>query len=77
MSTVAQLVENARRLGHQTQTVAASAAFTGYAGVRSLCIWCAETVYGRAYRVPCGGECEQCTQVGADVIIIDEDDIDP
>lgn len=72
--TIETLVENARRLGKESQHVALAAGFCrGLAGVASLCVWCANERYGwsaKAFRLPRGGECMDCSYAGYDCLVI-------
>jgi hypothetical protein len=65
---------NARRLGHGSHLLAAAAYLTGYTAY-SLCCGCAESVEGKAIRLPAGGECDRCSYVGVDCLVIVPDDL--
>lgn len=72
--TIEILVENARRLGKESQHVALAAGFCrGLAGVASLCVWCADERHGwtaKAFRLPRGGECQACSYTGYDCLVV-------
>jgi hypothetical protein len=68
-ATIARYIANAYALGHGSHVVAGAAAFTGLQS-HSLCCWCAETVDGEATRLPAGGECDRCSYVGRDCLVI-------
>jgi len=69
--TIEKLIENAAFLGHESHTVALAATVCGITA-HSLCCWCAETVApgGLAIRLPTGGECERCSYVGQDCLVV-------
>lgn len=66
---ITALIQNAKRLGHGSHTVAAAAYLLGIKA-QSLCCWCADSVDGNAVRLPAGGECQGCYYVGSDCLII-------
>jgi hypothetical protein len=70
MATMQTLINNAARLGHTTQIAAFAIALVTKKPAHSLCCWCAEHVEGEAHRLPAGGECSRCLNVGRDVLVI-------
>jgi len=66
----AQLIRNARALGHASQTAAFAIELAAGRPAHSLCCWCAESVEGDATRLPQGGECSRCAYVGPDCLVI-------
>jgi hypothetical protein len=62
-------VANAIKFGHGSHVVADAAALMGHTAY-SLCCWCAESVQGKAMRLPAGGECNRCPYVGRDCLLI-------
>lgn len=72
MNTTQTLINNARRLGHGSHTVAFAASLLAKSptAALSLCCWCAEGVEGEAHRLPKGGECSRCPYIGRDCLVI-------
>lgn len=70
MNVTARLLDNARRLGHESQTAAFAIELVTKAPARSLCCHCAEHVEGDATRLPRGGECSRCPYVGHDCLVV-------
>jgi hypothetical protein len=71
---VAKLIENAKTLGHQTQTAAWAVELTAKRPAYSLCCWCLETHdpehRTEVYRLPHGGDCAQCSYSGRDCLVV-------
>jgi hypothetical protein len=67
---IACLIDNARRLGHESQTAALAIELVTASPAHSLCCWCAEHVEGDAVRLPRGGECSRCPYVGRDCLVV-------
>ena len=71
---LASILENARRLGHSTHTVAAAISLSTGAAAWSLCCWCLESAdpfcSQEAHRVPAGGECLRCSYAGRDCLVV-------
>jgi hypothetical protein len=65
-----RLIDNSRRLGHESQTVAFAIELATAAPAHSLCCQCAERVEGDAFRLPRGGECSRCPYVGHDCLVV-------
>lgn len=68
------LVERARALGKESQHVAAAASVLCLKAA-SLCVHCADKPKhrsARVWRLPRGGECEQCSYVGHDCLVVEE-----
>lgn len=72
---IARLLDNARRLGHQTQTAAFAIELVTKERAVSLCSHCAEHVEGDACRLPRGGECSRCPYVGRDCLVVIPPDV--
>ena len=68
-NTVARIVSNCSRLGHEAQTAAFALSLLNVPA-RALCCWCAEHVEGEAHRLPRGGECAGCAYVGLDTLVV-------
>ena len=64
-----KFISNARLLGYQTQVAAAAVTLLGVPAW-SLCCWCGEHTPGTTHRLPAGGECDRCSYVGRDCIVI-------
>lgn len=70
---LAHFVRNARRLGKESQHVSRAAYLSGIKA-HSLCVWCADKPEHRSanvWRLPRGGECEQCPYVGHDCLVVE------
>ena len=67
------LCDNATRLRHLSQTVAAAAALVApAANAESLCVWCAEMhPLAPVRRLPLGGECSRCSYSGHDCLVVE------
>jgi hypothetical protein len=66
----AHLLDNARRLGHESQTAAFAIELVTASPAFSLCCHCAEHVEGDAVRLPRGGECSRCPYAGRDCLVV-------
>lgn len=64
------IIDNARALGHESQTAAFAIELVTKAPALSLCCWCAESVEGHAVRLPKGGECSRCSYTGHDCLVV-------
>ncbi len=73
MNAVARLIDNARLLGHESQTTAFAVELVTGCPAFSLCCCCAEGVEGDAVRLPRGGECSRCPYVGHDCLVVTSD----
>jgi len=70
---ISHFVSNARRLAKQSQHVSRAAYLCGIEA-HSLCVWCAdkpEHRSARVWRLPLGGECEQCSYAGYDCLVVE------
>jgi hypothetical protein len=71
MNNVASnILDNARKLGHEAQTAAFAIELVTKQPAHALCCRCAESVEGEAVRLPKGGECSKCPYVGRDCLVI-------
>lgn len=80
MITSTTLIDNARRLGHETQTAAAAIELVTGKRAVSLCCWCADAppaATGEVYRLPKGGECSHCAYVGRDCLVVLPEAVQP
>lgn len=70
---LSRLVQNAERLGHQTQVTAVAVSLYGEPAL-SLCCWCAERLHPEpevaVQRLRAGGECDRCPYVGRDCLLV-------
>jgi hypothetical protein len=71
-NAAARILDNASKLGHQSQTAAFAISLVAKVAAHSLCCWCAKSVEGEAVRLPKGGECSNCPYVGHDCLVIVE-----
>jgi hypothetical protein len=71
--TTQQIIINATNTNHGSHVAAAAAAFLGH-NAHSLCCWCLEADRSlddaSAHRLPAGGECERCSYVGRDALLV-------
>lgn len=74
---LSHFVRNARRLAKQSQHVSRAAYLCGIKA-HSLCVWCADKPEHRSahvWRLPLGGECDQCSYVGYDCLVVEGSDL--
>lgn len=70
---LSHFVRNARRLGKESHHVSRAAYLCGIKA-HSLCVWCADKPEHRSahvWRLPRGGECERCSYVGHDCLVVE------
>ncbi len=68
-TTAARYIDNANRLGHGCDTVAAALTFTGIPA-KSVCVWCAGEGDDFASRCRAGGDCSLCSDSGRDCLVV-------
>ena len=66
---LARFTNNANRLGHNAETVAAALSFVGV-DAQALCVWCAEHIEGQVTRPTKGGCCSKCSYSGLDCFVL-------
>ena len=74
MENVNRIVDNARRMGHFTETAAFAIELSTGKKALSVCVWCADRYLPQEkytdFRLPRGGDCCMCAYTGVDTLVV-------